>query len=153
MKTRIVTRVIIYKDNQVLLSRNENADFWYPGGGGLDDDESLIECAKREVFEETGQIVKIGDLMYVQEFYLSDDERFIEFFYLAKPSDNSKNDFDHKDTDQDNRVKIIKNRWFTEDQIKDKSITVHPYFIKENFWQDIKKTDGQYKKYFIEKIK
>ena len=152
MKTRIVTRVIIYKNNKILLSRNEKADFWYPGGGGLNDNENLIECAKREVYEETGQIVEIGDLMYVQEFYLSDKERFIEFFYLAKPTKNSKDDLIHRDTDQDNRVKVVENRWFTEDQLKDKNITVHPYFIKENFWQDIKNKDSQNKKYFIERM-
>ncbi len=149
MKTRITTRVIIYKDDKILLSRNKGRDYWYPGGGGLEDDENLIECAKREVQEETGQIVEIKDLMYVQEFYFSKNERSLGMFYLAYPTPESKDDFHHKDTDTSGNLTIEENRWFSEEDMK--KIKVYPLFIRKNFWQDIKRKDGNYKKFFIEK--
>jgi len=136
MNTRIVTRVIIYKDDKILLSRNEGADYWYPGGGGLEEDENLMECAAREVKEETGQDVEIKNLLYTQEFYVNKDERYIEFFFLAEPRTDSKDNHFHKDVDTDNRVVVVENKWFSEEEAG--KVKIYPAFMEEAFWRDIK---------------
>lgn len=50
----IGTSVIIESDNKILLEHRTDSDTWAVIGGGLKIDESLMECAIREVFEETG---------------------------------------------------------------------------------------------------
>lgn len=151
METRIVTRVIIYKDGKILLSRNEGANHWYPGGGGLEDNETLTECVIREVLEETGQEVKVIDLMYVQEFYFSENERSLEFFYLASPTAESADNFNHHDTDESGNLKIEENRWFSEEEIKREDIKIFPEFVRNNFWEDIKNFNKNYQRFYIGK--
>lgn len=50
----IGTSVIIEADGKILLEHRTDSDTWAIIGGGLNIDESLMECAIREVFEETG---------------------------------------------------------------------------------------------------
>jgi ADP-ribose pyrophosphatase YjhB (NUDIX family) len=149
METKIATRVIIYKDGKILLSRNAGANHWYPGGGGLEENETLTECATREVLEETGQKVEIIDLMYVQEFYFSENERSLELFYLAHSLPESQDDFCHKDTDDSGKLKIEENRWFSEEEIKREDIEIFPEFVKKNFWEDIRNFDKNYRRFHI----
>jgi len=47
-------------DSQVLLIKNRYDKFWYLPGGGVKRGESLLECARREMREETG--VELGEL-------------------------------------------------------------------------------------------
>lgn len=149
MKNRATTRVIIYKEGQVLLSRTEGMDFWYPGGGGLEDGEDLKECAEREVKEETGMVVKILDLMYFQEFFdHAKDERSLEFFFLAEPSDESGYDPKHRDDDQDGRTPLAESRWFSREDFASGEYRIKPDFFQANFWQDFDNENGKINRYF-----
>lgn len=140
MQTRIVTRVLVYHDDKLLLSRGEGTDFWYPGGGGWRDDEDLRECGAREVKEETGLDIEIIDLIYVQEFYMK-DKRNLELFFLARPKNAGQYDQHHKDQDEDNRLLVEENKWFTQDEVAEKGDKVFPEFIRDKFWEDIRKFD------------
>ena len=121
MQTRIATRVIIYHQGKVLLSRNQGQDFWYPGGGGWKDDEDLIECCQREVLEETGQKIKVIDLMYIEEFYRpQENRRTLTLFFLAQPIGEIHNNPHHFDTDTDNRLLVEENKY---NNHKDGSVT------------------------------
>lgn len=147
MQTRITTRVIIYKDNKVLLSKGRDADFWYPGGGKLEDNETLEECCKREVMEEIGQKVKIFDIMYVEEFYAKDGNRNLELFFLAEPLPESKYNQHYRDQGPEKDGGIKENRWFSKDDMK--KVTVYPIFMRDQFWEDIKKFEIEKKTYWI----
>ncbi len=132
MKTRIVARVIIYNKKKVLLCKNKNADFWYPPGGGWEDNENLVECCKREVAEEVGMKVDIKDIMYVQEFYLkTEDKRNLELFFLAHlEADSGK--FLQKNGDKESR-------WFSREDMA--TINVKPIFMRDRLWIDLEKFD------------
>jgi 8-oxo-dGTP diphosphatase len=56
--THISTGVAIVRDKKILMVRRASDDFlggnYELPGGGVDDGESIIECAIREVREETG---------------------------------------------------------------------------------------------------
>ena len=149
MQTRITTRVIVYDEDKILLCRNHGQHFWYPGGGGLEDNEDLIQCCKREVLEETNQEIEVLDLMYIQEYYLQEEKkRNIELFFLAKPKKQIQENQDHKDTDTDDRPKVVENRWFSQADIEKDNIKIYPLFIKEKFWKDVIKFDKDKKTYW-----
>ena len=63
MRERPTVRVILFDpEGRVLLIKGRfpgNAEgFWFTPGGGIDDDEDLLDAARRELLEETG----IGDV-------------------------------------------------------------------------------------------
>lgn len=58
-KANIVTDIILVNNSKVLLIKRSNApfkDFWALPGGFLDNNELIIDCATRELQEETGVI-------------------------------------------------------------------------------------------------
>ena len=56
--THLSTGVAVFKDGKVLIVRRVKDDFlggkYELPGGGVDDGETIVEAAKREVMEETG---------------------------------------------------------------------------------------------------
>ncbi|GLV55084.1 hypothetical protein KDH_19310 [Dictyobacter sp. S3.2.2.5] len=62
----IRTRVIVLQENQLLLLNDEGA--WRLPGGGLEPYESLLECAAREVYEETGIEVEATSVAFLGEW-------------------------------------------------------------------------------------
>src|SRR5581483_11122854 len=76
-KPNFAIRVIIFKDNKVLLGKNSShKDRFAPGrfgppGGHLDYLESFVDCAKRETLEECGieiENVKFQSIVNSTEF-------------------------------------------------------------------------------------
>lgn len=61
--TRVATAVFVVEDQRLLLIRQRRGTetWWEIPGGYLDAEESLQECAAREVIEETGVAVVIGE--------------------------------------------------------------------------------------------
>ena len=74
MRHRIGARGILVGPSDTILLVLEQVtpgedEFWVTPGGGLEpEDGSLLECVRREFFEETGLTVDVGSLLYVQEF-------------------------------------------------------------------------------------
>jgi 8-oxo-dGTP pyrophosphatase MutT (NUDIX family) len=136
MNTRILARVVTYdlKENKILLVKNKDTNFWYaPGGGWEQDRENILECAKREVKEETGIEVGIARLLYIQEFHATVDTIFFETFWLARPiGDTSINEL-HIDLDPNGAVE--KAQWFSQPELQD--IKVFPKRLKNTFWENI----------------
>jgi 8-oxo-dGTP pyrophosphatase MutT (NUDIX family) len=69
----IRTRTIVLQQGHILLipagSFAEcNGTVWRLPGGGLEPHESLAECARREVLEETGISVRIGRIALLREW-------------------------------------------------------------------------------------
>lgn len=135
---RLVTRVVTYdsENKRILLVKNRGQDFWYPPGGGWEyEKENIVECAEREVFEETGLRVKVSRLLYVQEFHENKDFISFETVWLAGPVDGTKLDELHVDRDVDGKVETAK--WFSEDEMKE--IKVFPKRLQDTFWDNLEK--------------
>jgi 8-oxo-dGTP pyrophosphatase MutT (NUDIX family) len=70
----IRTRTLVLYQGAILLHPPEkDGGIWGTGvwglpGGGLEPGESLADCARREVLEETGIPVRIGNIAFVQEW-------------------------------------------------------------------------------------
>jgi len=137
MKTlKPIARVITYDKtaNKVLLVRNKETSFWYaPGGGWELETENILECAKREVLEETGLHVDVQKLLYVQEFHGSEEITCLETFWLAKLSHEQDLNSSHIDLDPNGAVEEAK--WFSQAELQD--LKVFPKRLKNTFWENI----------------
>ena len=127
---RILARTLVVQDSEILLVRNKDADFWYPPGGGWEyETETITECAVREVKEETGYIVDIEKLLWMQEFH-EGEKIFFETFWLSKISGLNTQTPEqvkhHIDLDPEGAVAEAK--WFTKEEVE--SLKVFPKRIK-----------------------
>ena len=78
---RIAARGLIIENNRLLCVSNDGK-YWYLPGGKVEGKESLSTCVEREVYEETGLIVKTGALLHVLEcFDLNDGLHKINFYF------------------------------------------------------------------------
>ena len=79
--------VIVIKDNRVLLGKRKNAhgaDTWAFPGGHLEFNESIEDCAAREVFEETGlsiQNLRFGP--YTNDIFTDENKHYVTLFVIA----------------------------------------------------------------------
>ncbi|WP_439882384.1 NUDIX domain-containing protein [Pontibacter sp. MBLB2868] len=83
---------VCIKNDKLLLVRHGhtlgNDAFWAPPGGGLLFGESMEQCLKREMLEETGLQVKVGRFLFVNEF-LQKPLHAIEFFFEVQVAEGS----------------------------------------------------------------
>ena len=76
-------RVIVMDDkNRMLMvcQHHEDRDIWMVPGGGIEEGESSLEAAVREVDEETGLDVQIEKLLWHVEEVSERGQRFVNFF-------------------------------------------------------------------------
>lgn len=66
----IRTRTIVLHQGRILLHQpgKDEGNVWKVPGGGLEPHESLAECARREVLEETGVPVRVGRIAFLLEW-------------------------------------------------------------------------------------
>jgi ADP-ribose pyrophosphatase YjhB (NUDIX family) len=73
---RLAVRALILHDNKLLLVNaygGDKSDLWCAPGGGAERGQSLPDNLKREVHEETGLRIEVGDPCLVNEFHNPDD--------------------------------------------------------------------------------
>lgn len=68
-RPRIRAAVAVLHEGRLLLVQHTKADrsYWLLPGGGVEWGEGLREAAAREVLEETGFEVRVGDILFVSE--------------------------------------------------------------------------------------
>lgn len=70
---RVAAKAVIIDGGEILLTRNLHPDdpdgeFFLLPGGGQHHGEPLDECLRREVCEETGYSVEVGDVLWVRDY-------------------------------------------------------------------------------------
>lgn len=84
---RVGVAVIIKKDNKILLGKRKNAHgegTWAFPGGHLEFGERVLDCAKREVYEEVG--IKINNLEhgpYTEDVFKKENKHYITLFIIS----------------------------------------------------------------------
>ena len=96
--TRNSAKALIVRDGAVLLQVcrfGEEVVHLFPGGG-QEFEETLAVAVRREVLEETGLRVAVGELLWVREFvkraHRPDDPHpghAVEFFFRCTPEDDA----------------------------------------------------------------
>lgn len=86
---RIVTLCFLTRSDEILLAQKKKGfggGKWNGYGGGLEDGETILQAACREVKEESGALIDSGDLQKRAEieFYFGDDLRIYCHVFIAK---------------------------------------------------------------------
>ncbi len=81
---------IIMNEGKILLVNTKRTGKWFFPGGAIEKGETAKECVVREVFEETGIAVSVGELFSVKENFFYYDPLDIasqnfSFLYLCTP--------------------------------------------------------------------
>ena|SRR2546421_8924742 len=133
----VAARALVTRGGSDLLLVSDDGRTWYTPGGRLAPGESLKECVVREVYEETGLKVHVGDLVYVSEFW---DEEFnqhkVECFFLATVEVG---ELPQGWKDPDGLVEHM--RFFAEEEWR---VSVHPEFLRQLDVEDLLSRNGVY---------
>lgn len=83
---RLTGKVVLFNDEgNIALMGNALNDFFILPGGGVEDDESILDGIRRECREETGCEIEIQETLGVTEDFRSrDGKHCISFCYVAK---------------------------------------------------------------------
>ena len=82
-KTREGSRAIIVQDGMILLSHETISGWYLVPGGGLENDETPVDCCVREVEEETGVIVRpLHHFLTLYEYY--EEYRYISYYFVCE---------------------------------------------------------------------
>ena len=88
MTVQVGVGVLILRDGKILLGRRKGshgADSWAPPGGHLDFGESVEECARREVLEETGLTLgSIRRAPYTDDRFPAEGKHYVTLFVVAE---------------------------------------------------------------------
>ncbi|MFA5985793.1 MAG: NUDIX hydrolase [Parcubacteria group bacterium] len=142
MKHRIRAAAIIIDEEKILLIKHVHPvtqfTWWVPPGGGVElEDASIIDCVKREVFEETGLQVDVeSDLRFIREFFdKTYDTLNIEIFFDARVvgGNLSMEHIAGNGVDED-FIKDVK--WCTIADLQ--NVIVYPEILKDNFGRNAK---------------
>ena len=89
---------ILVNQKGVLMVRHRGLSaagyFWSPPGGGMDYGQSAVDCLKQEFSEETGLIITVGSLLFVNEFHHSPLHAVELFFRVTQTGGQLRTGFD-----------------------------------------------------------
>lgn len=77
---------VVFKDDKVLMVQRGNAPaqgMWAVPGGCVKLGESIKQATEREIFEETGIVIKAGEQIYSFEVIEHDDSGRLKFHYYV----------------------------------------------------------------------
>ena len=141
MKHRVRAAAIVVEGDSMLLVKHqghgpeEGYVWWVPPGGGVEGEESLEECARRETLEETGLSVELGNIAYVREF-LEPGYHHYEIFFLATSYTGSITTGENPEIGVLDVAHAIEDVRFVH-RSEMQGMNVTPEELKSTFWDDL----------------
>ncbi len=79
---------VIVRDSKILMCENAKDDYYYTVGGAVEHGEKVEDAVIREVFEETGHILEIDRLLFINQNFFKDNDgkecHEVAFYFLMK---------------------------------------------------------------------
>ena len=111
---RVGCRGIVKQGDKYLMVHLQEWDIYTFPGGGLEDNETLEECCIREVYEETGVIVKNVVKKTVVNEYFTDSRWENHYFICDFVEETDNNAFTQEEIDLG-----LRKLWMTVEEIMD----------------------------------
>ncbi|MGY5309190.1 NUDIX domain-containing protein [Nocardia gipuzkoensis] len=126
---QVTARALVAKGEDLLLV-SDDGRIWYTPGGRLQPGESLHDCIRREVHEETGLHVTAGELVHVFEYWEEKHHRHkVECYFLACLESG---ELDQDWADLDGPVEHM--RFFSPQQMQAEE-HIYPQFLRKGQWR------------------
>ena len=129
-------RVIILDDeNRILMVRQDHPErtVWMVPGGSIDEGESSVQAAAREVLEETGLEVEIGGLIWHVEEVSERGQRFVNFFRARVTGGELKLG---KDPELGGDQVLSEIKFMTREEVEGVE-NLYPEFLRRELWQHL----------------
>lgn len=84
-RPQVAVGAIVLKDDRILLvlrGNAPNANLWAIPGGRQRLGETLQQAAEREISEETGMVIRAGEVIYTTEFIERDASGKVDYHYV-----------------------------------------------------------------------
>jgi ADP-ribose pyrophosphatase YjhB (NUDIX family) len=130
---RLAVRAVLVRDNRLLLVNawGGRDDLWCAPGGGVDPHASLPDNLHREIMEETGLKIAIGEVCLVNEFNDVDrDYHQVDVYFRCQLIAGALTD-DWKDPEGI----VTSRRWVTRAEMA--GMVVKPDSLAAVAWQDV----------------
>ena len=136
MWTGGVRVIVLDDDNRILMVRHDHPErtVWMVPGGKIEDGESSVQAAVREVFEETGLEVEIGGLIWHVEEVSERGQRFVNFFRARITGGELKLGRDPELADSDQVLAGIS--FMTKEEVAGLE-NLYPEFLRSELWQHL----------------
>ncbi|MEJ2657170.1 MAG: NUDIX hydrolase [Desulfobacterales bacterium] len=129
MRPKIGVAVIVVKDSRVLLGKrrgSHGSGTWQFPGGHLEFGEPIEDCAKRELFEETGLSIRnIRFGPYTNDIFKTEQKHYVTLFVIA--------DYDSGVLTVKEPKKCEKWEWFNWSQLPEPKFLPMQNLIEQNF--------------------
>ena len=140
MQHRKRAAALVVQDDRLLLVKSrlpQSGDIcWVPPGGGVLGEESVFECARREVFEEAGIAVELARVVYWGQFI---DEHFgihnLEMFILCESFSGQPSIANN--VGKADEMDVLEAGFLSRKAMED--VTVYPPLLKDEFWRDFER--------------
>jgi len=134
MEHRISTDVLIVEDDEVLLVKHSDGEdsWWSPPGGGLEDGESLQDAAIREVKEEAGIDVELGDIVYLRQFSFGGDTNNLTVCFKGEKVGGEESVRRARELGED---EVRDGAWFSQEDLQ--GVKTYPDMLHDQFWEDV----------------
>lgn len=123
---------VCVRDDHVLLHTADDIDFWALPGGRGEFGEQTADTVQREMWEETGLEVTVGDLLWVMEnFYQHEGKAFHElgFYYRMLLPENFSSLQDQPEFLGQEGDKALTFRWFPIATVED--LRLFPTYFRQ----------------------